>query len=162
MLSATSRGTSMPITSLLRDRRRDRLIDRAGVVDRWGVEPESIPDYLALVGDSADGYPGLPGWGARSSAAVLKRFGHLEAIPLDSGEWHVDVRSAGALAATLRERWPDAQLYRDLARLRTDVPLPQRDPQELLWQGARRRAWAVLCAELGAATLATRPHRWQD
>ena len=93
--------------------------------EKWGVAPESIPDYLALVGDSADGFPGLPGWGARSAAAVLARFAHLEAIPAAVGDWHVDVRSADGLNATLRSRWPDALLFRRLATLRTDVPLPE-------------------------------------
>ena len=147
---------------VLRDRRRERTIDMAGVVERWGVPPESIPDYLGLVGDSADGFPGVPGWGARSAAAVLARFGHLESIPADTAEWHVDVRSAATLNATLRARWPDAELFRNLATLRTDAPLPQREPAELLWQGARREAFAALCDELGQARLAERPHLWQD
>jgi 5'-3' exonuclease len=145
-----------------RDRRRDRTVDEAGVVARWGVGPASIPDYLALVGDSADGFPGLPGWGARSAAAVLGRFEHLEGIPAGVGEWHVDVRSAGALNATLRDRWSDALLFRQLATLRTDAPLPQRDPEELLWQGARRAEFTALCDELGQPRLAERPHLWQD
>ena len=147
---------------VLRDRRRERTIDRAGVVERWGVAPESIPDYLGLVGDSADGFPGLPGWGARSAAAVLARYGHLESIPENTAEWHVDVRSAATLNATLRARWPDAELFRSLATLRTDAPLPQREPAELLWQGARREAFAALCDELGQVRLAERPHLWQD
>jgi len=147
---------------VLRDRRRERTIDRAGVVERWGVAPESIPDYLGLVGDSADGFPGLPGWGARSAAAVLARFEHLESIPANTAEWHVDVRSAATLNATLRARWPDAELFRTLATLRTDAPLPQREPAELLWRGARREAFTALCEELGQARLAERPHLWQD
>jgi 5'-3' exonuclease len=97
-----------------RDRRRDRTLDEAGVAARWGVAPASIPDYLALVGDAADGFPGLPGWGARSAAAVLGRFGHLEAIPTNVGEWGVDVRSPAALNATLRGQWADALLFRRL------------------------------------------------
>jgi 5'-3' exonuclease len=147
---------------VMRDRRRDRTIDEAGVLERWGVLPESIPDYLALVGDAADGFPGLPGWGARSAAAVLARFIHLEDVPEAVGEWHVDVRSAPALNATLRTQWPEALLYRRLATLRTDVPLPQADPDELRWRGARRGAFRALCEELGAASLAERPHLWQD
>ncbi len=124
---------------VLRDRRRDLTLDRSAVVERWGVEPESIPDYLALVGDSADGFPGLPGWGKKSAALVLARFGHLEAIPADVAEWHLDVRSAGALNAALRAQWSDAMLFRRLATLVPDVPLPQTEPDELLWRGARRR-----------------------
>jgi 5'-3' exonuclease len=147
---------------VLRDRRRDRTIDAAGVVEKCGVAPASIPDYLALVGDSADGFPGLPGWGARSAAAVLAKFGRLEAIPADASDWHVDVRSAGALAATLRERRDEALLYRRLATLRTDAPLPQRDPEELRWRGARRDEFTALCEQLGQPRLAERPHLWRD
>jgi 5'-3' exonuclease len=147
---------------VMRDRRRERTIDEAGVRERWGVAPESIPDYLALVGESADGFPGLAGWGARSAAAVLARFGHLEEIPAAVGEWHVDVRSAVALNATLRDRPDEARLYRQLATLRLDVPLPQTDPEELRWRGARRGPFTALCDELGARALADRPHLWQD
>jgi 5'-3' exonuclease len=145
---------------LLRDRRRDLTFDRKAVVDHWGVEPESIPDYLALVGDAADGFPGLPGWGKRSAALVLAKFGHLEGIPADVGEWHVDVRSAGVLNATLRAQWDDAQLFRHLATL-ADAPLPQTEPEELRWRGARQNAFRQLCEELGQPRLAERPHLWQ-
>ena len=145
-----------------RDRRRDRTLDEEGVRERWGVGPASIPDYLALVGDSADGLPGLPGWGARSTSQVLARFEHLEAIPSSVAEWHVDVRNAPGLSAVLRDRWRDALLYRDLATLRTDVPLPQAEPEELRWRGAHRAEFKALCAELGRAALAERPHLWQD
>jgi 5'-3' exonuclease len=147
---------------VLRDRRRDRTVDAAGVASKWGVAPASIPDYLALVGDAADGFPGLPGWGARSAAAVLGRFGRLEAIPANPGEWGVDVRSPAALNAALRDHWADALLYRRLATLATDVPLPQRDPEELRWRGARRGAFTALCHELAQPRLAERPHLWQD
>jgi 5'-3' exonuclease len=147
---------------VLRDRRRDLTIDEAGVHAKWGVAPESIPDWLALVGDSADGFPGLPGWGARSAAAVLSRFEHVEAIPDSAGEWHVDVRSAGTLAATLRGSRPKAALYKRLATLRTDAPLPQTEPRELEWLGARRGPFTALCGELGQPRLAERPHRWRD
>jgi 5'-3' exonuclease len=147
---------------VMRDRRRERTVDEAGVRARWGVDPESIPDYLGLVGDSADGFPGLPGWGARSAAAVLDRFGHLEAIPANVGQWHVDVRSAPSLSATLRAHWHEALLYRRLATLRTDAPLPQVDPEELRWRGARRAEFTALCDELGQPRLAERPHLWQD
>jgi len=147
---------------VLRDRRRDRTIDSAGVVEKWGVRPASIPDYLALVGDAADGFPGLPGWGARSSSAVLARFEHFEAIPPNVGDWHVDVRSPATLNATLRDHWSEALLYRRLATLVADVPLPQTDPAELLWHGARRAEFTALCDELGQPRLAERPHLWQD
>ena len=147
---------------VMRDRRRERTIDETGVMERWGVEPESIPDYLALVGDSADGFPGLTGWGERSAAAVLARYGHLEAIPEAPGSWGVSVRSPASLGATLRAHWSEAMLYRRLATLRTDAPLPQRDPDELRWQGARRGPFLALCKELGQERLAARPHLWQD
>jgi 5'-3' exonuclease len=147
---------------LLRDRLRDRTFDEAAVAAKWGVPPASIPDYLSLVGDSADGFPGLPGWGAKSAPSVLARFGHLEAIPANPGEWHVDVRSPAALNATLRAQWQDALLFRHLATLRTDAPVPQRDAVELLWRGARRTEFTALCEELGQPRLADRPHVWQD
>jgi 5'-3' exonuclease len=147
---------------VLRDRRRDLTIDEAGVLAKWGVRPESIPDYLALVGDSADGFPGLPGWGARSAAAVLRRFVHLEAIPAEAADWHVDVRSAGMLAATLRGRRDEVLLYRRLATLRLDAPLPEATAAELLWTGARRGPLLELCEELGQPRLAGRPHLWRD
>jgi 5'-3' exonuclease len=147
---------------VMRDRRRDKTIDESAVAARWGVAPASIPDYLALVGDSADGFPGLPGWGAKSAAAVLGRFEHFEAIPANVGEWHVDVRSPAVLNATLRAGWADALLFRRLATLVTDVPLPQRDPDELRWLGARRAEFVALCDELGQPRLAERPHLWRD
>jgi 5'-3' exonuclease len=147
---------------VLRDRRRDRTIDAAGVVAKWGVAPSSIPDYLALVGDSADGFPGLPGWGERSAAAVLAAFPHLEEIPANVSEWHVNVRSAGSLNSTLRDLWSDALLYRRLATLANNVPLPQRGPEELEWRGARRAEFRALCEELGQPRLAERPHMWRD
>src|SRR5581483_5002984 len=93
--------------------------DEAGVIKRFGVPPESIPDYLALVGDASDGYPGLPGWGAKSTAAVLAKFGHLESIPESHTDWHVNASSAGTLARTLRENRDRALLFRDLATVRT-------------------------------------------
>jgi 5'-3' exonuclease len=147
---------------VMRDRRRERTVNEAGVIARWGVKPASIPDYLALVGDAADGFPGLPGWGARSAAAVLGRFERLEAIPADVAEWHVNVRSAATLNATLRAQWSDAQLFRRLATLDVEAPLPQQDPEELRWRGARRAEFQALCEELGQPRLADRPHLWQD
>ncbi len=105
------------------DRRKRLERDEAGVVDKFGVPPASIPDYLALVGDTADGYPGLRGWGAKSAAAVLARFGHFEAIPGDSREWQVSVNNPAGLSHTLREEWSQALLFRELATLRMDLPL---------------------------------------
>ena len=117
--------------------RRTRItLDEPGVVQKYGVSPESIPDYLALVGDAADGYPGLAGWGAKSSAAVLARFSHLESIPKDGREWRVNVINAGALADTLGREWDRAVLFRKLATLRTDIALFQ-DVEELRWAGPR-------------------------
>jgi 5'-3' exonuclease len=105
------------------NRRTNVICDEAGVVKKFGVAPASIPDYLALVGDAADGYPGLPGWGARSTSAVLARFGKLEAIPLDWRDWRVNAKNAASLAMTLGRERERAWLFRDLATLRTDIPL---------------------------------------
>jgi len=131
------------------DRRTRVTRDEAGVVQKFGVRPESIPDYLALVGDSADGYPGLPGWGAKSSAAVLAKFGHLESIPADWREWHVKAASAGALADTLSRERERALLFRTLATLRTDIALFE-NVDQLLWNGPTP-AFASLGARLDAA-----------
>ena len=117
------------------DRRRRIVRDEAGIVEKFGVPPASIPDYLALVGDAADGYPGLPGWGVRSAAAVLARFGHLESIPRDSREWKdVNVAKPGALAYTLEWQRDLAFLFRDLATLRAEIPLFD-SVDELQWKG---------------------------
>ena len=116
------------------DRRRRTIRDEAGVVAKFGVRPESIPDYLALVGDAADGYPGLPGWGAKSSAAVLEKFAHLESIPPDWRDWHVNVSGAGGLAATLNRERENAFLFRKLATLETGIPLFG-SVEELRWMG---------------------------
>src|SRR5690349_2924342 len=122
-------------TRIVQLNRRTRVtIDEDGVIKKFGVPPASIPDYLALVGDSADGYPGLPGWGAKSSAAVLAKFLHLEKIPLDSREWHVNVSSAATLAGTLAREVKNALLFRKLATLRTDIPLFE-DVEQLRWKG---------------------------
>ncbi len=115
------------------DRRKRALRDEAGVVAKFGVSPESIPDYLALVGDSADGFPGLSGWGAKSTAAVLAKFRHLEAIPGDWREWRVNVSSAAALSYTLKENREQAMLFRSLATLREDLPLFE-DVETLRWK----------------------------
>ena len=118
------------------DRRRDILRDEAGVVAKFGVKPESIPDYLAVVGDSADGFPGLPGWGARSAATVLARYQHLEHIPKLAMEWDVSVRGALRLATTLTEQRERALLFRELATLRADAPIGA-DVDALRWTGPR-------------------------
>jgi 5'-3' exonuclease len=130
--------------------RRTRVtLDEAGVVRKFGVPPASIPDYLALVGDSSDGYPGLPGWGPKSSAAVLARFGHLEQIPADWREWHVNAASPATLAATLERERDQALLFRTLATLRTDVPVFD-DVEALRWRGPTS-AFAALATRLDAA-----------
>lgn len=116
------------------DRRKNLVCDEPGVVQKFGVPPSSIPDYLALVGDSADGYPGLQGWGAKSSAAVLAKFLHIESIPADYREWHVNVANASSLAATLQRDIDRAFLFRTLATLRTDIPLFD-DVDQLRWKG---------------------------
>jgi 5'-3' exonuclease len=116
------------------NRRTREVRDEAGVIKRFGVPPSSIPDYLALVGDAADGYPGLPGWGPKSSAAVLMKFRHLESIPADWREWRVNAANASALADTLNREKERAMLFRTLATLRTDVPLFD-DIDTLRWNG---------------------------
>jgi 5'-3' exonuclease len=134
------------------DRRRNELRDEAAIVRKFGVPPASIPDYLALVGDAADGYPGLPGWGAKSAAAVLARFGHLEHVPPDPAAWHVNVPRTGALAITLRTRMEEALLFRTLATLRTDAPVFA-SIDELRWEGPTP-AFAPIAARLDAAVQA--------
>ncbi|MBL8985293.1 MAG: flap endonuclease [Gemmatimonadetes bacterium] len=133
------------------DRRKRELRDAAGVVAKFGVEPESIPDYLALVGDSADGYPGIPGWGAKSAAAVLGHYRHLERIPADPAGWAVAVRGAARLAESLVARADDARLFRTLATLVTDAPLFGA-VDELRWRGPTAEFEAVAEA-LGAPRL---------
>lgn len=131
------------------DRRARQLRDAAGVQQKFGVPPESIPDYLGLVGDSADGFPGLPGWGAKSASAVLAKYGHLEHIPRSHEHWEVGVRNAPRLARTLVDQWERALLFRDLATLRTDAELFD-SVDALRWQGPRD-AFETVCAQLGDA-----------
>jgi 5'-3' exonuclease len=138
------------------DRRQDRRLDEAAVRERFGVNPRSIPDYLALVGDTADGFPGLPGWGAKSTATVLAHYEHLDAIPDDVKEWAVDVRGAAKLASTLATGRKAAELFLDLATLRTDADVGVVDDWE--WRGAEPElaAWAT---RLGAQNLVARAER---
>ena len=142
------------------DRMRRTVIDEAGVVEKFGVPPSCIPDWLALVGDSADGYPGVPRWGARSASTVLAYYGHLEAIPDDVSKWKVTVRGAAALAESLRQHRIDVALYKTLATLREDVPLAE-TIEDLRWQGARRDDLVAFCDEIGDAELAERVERWR-
>jgi 5'-3' exonuclease len=141
-------------TRVVQLNRRTRVtIDENGVIQKYGVSPASIPDYLALVGDAADGYPGLKGWGAKSSASVLAKFAHLESIPTDWREWHVNAANASALAATLTRERDRALLFRTLATLRTDIPLFD-DVDELRWDGPTP-AFTDLAARLDAAITET-------
>ncbi len=141
------------------DRRKAAFIDAAGVWEKFGVAPESIPDYLALVGDAADGIPGLPGWGAKSTATVLARYRHIENVPPAEGDWDVQVRGGARLAATLRHSMQDALLYRDLATLRKDADIPE-SVDDLAWKGVERDAFIALCDELGFGSIRHRPTRW--
>lgn len=141
------------------NRREQKLVDEAGVVEKFGIHPESIPDYLALVGDTADGVPGLPGWGAKSASAVLGNYRKLELIPASAADWEVPVRGADKLAATLVERMDDALLYRDLTTLRLDVPLTEQ-LSDLEWEGVPRGLFHDFCAEMGFDPEAIRVERW--
>jgi 5'-3' exonuclease len=142
-------------TRIVQLNRRTRVtLDEAGVIQKFGVPPASIPDYLALVGDAADGYPGLPGWGAKSSAAVLARFAHLESIPTDWRDWHVNAANSSALANTLSLERDRALLFRTLATLRTDIALFD-DVDQLRWTGPTP-AFAALGARFDAAVTETR------
>ncbi len=139
------------------DRRKELLIDEAGVAAKFGVGPASIADYLALVGDSADGFPGLVGWGAKSAATVLARWIHIENIPADVADWDVSVRGAAKLAATLRENADDARLFKDLATLRVDRSLLG-GVDELRWRGPTDD-FARVCAGLDGPGLERRAEK---
>jgi 5'-3' exonuclease len=143
------------------DRMRRRTIDEAAVVAKFGVSPASIPDWLALVGDDADGIPGVPRWGAKSASTLLARYEHLEAIPDGATWWEVTVRGAAALAESLREHREEALLYRRLATLRTDVPLGE-EIEDLRWRGALRPGLTSLCRAIGDERLIERVHRWRE
>ena len=137
------------------DRRREITLDEDGVREKFGVSPASIPDYLALVGDAADGIPGIPRWGAKSASTVLAKFAHLDAIPEDPAHWGVKVRGAATLAENLAAQRDDAVLYRKLATLRTDAPITE-SLEELRWTGPDRVALEALCQELGESALLDR------
>ncbi len=136
------------------DRRKGVRYDEAGVREKFGVEPASIPDYLGLVGDTADGFPGLPGWGARSAAAVLARYGHIENIPTAPGQWDITVRGAAKLAATLESQREEALLFRRIATLEFDAPVFD-DVDELRWTGPTA-AIDEVCARIDATDLGSR------
>lgn len=144
------------------DRRRDIIIDEAGVVEKFGVSPQSMPDWLALVGDSADGYPGIPGWGAKSAAVVLSHYKHLESIPDDPGKWNVSSVSAGravSLAGSLALRREEALLYKELATVREDVPIKEK-LSDLKWQGAYPKLRKI-CLQMGDERIPERIPRWR-
>jgi 5'-3' exonuclease len=141
------------------DRRKGAILDAAGVEAKLGVPPASVPDWLGLVGDSADGFPGIPGWGAKSAAAVLRRWGHLEEIPADPVTWDAGVRGAAKLNAALREGYELALLFRRIATLELDAPVSE-TVDDLRWTGPPDPAtFAALCEKLGAPRLAERAAR---
>jgi 5'-3' exonuclease len=137
------------------NRRERKRLAEPDVFEKFGVLPTSIPDYLALVGDTADGVPGLPGWGAKSTSIVLARYGRIEDVPESADDWDVTVRGAVKLAATLAERMEDALLYRDLTRLRLDVPIAE-ELDDIRWRGVDGPEFDALCAELGFDSVAER------
>ena len=141
------------------DRRKDVVTDEAGIKAKYGILPQSIPDWLALVGDSADGFPGLPGWGAKAASAVLKRYPHIEDIPRLAERWDLDVRGARSLANTLAERYDDALLFRELATLRVDRDLCP-DVDSLRWTGPPDpAAFEEVCRHLGATRMPERAEK---
>jgi 5'-3' exonuclease len=143
------------------DRRKGAFIDEDGVVEKFGVSPKSIPDYLGLVGDSADGFPGVPGWGAKSAALVLAEYPHIEDIPLEAELWSVQVRGAPRLVESLRARMGEALLFRFLARLRPDVPLKE-TAEDLRWRGVPRGRFLDFCDRYGFGSIRDRPTVWVD
>ena len=144
---------------VLLDRRRRITIDEEGVKDKFGVLPDSIPDYLALVGDAADGIPGIPKWGAKTASTVLKRYTHIEAIPESHLLWDVEVRGAKTVAENLVIHKTDAFLYRELATLCVEVPILE-SIDDLKWVGANRSEYGELCKDMGFDGLASSPNQW--
>jgi 5'-3' exonuclease len=143
------------------NRREQKILDEKAVVEKFGVHPESIPDYLALVGDTADGVPGLPGWGKTSAATVLARYPRLELIPESVADWEVTVRGAEKLAAVLRENQEAVYLFRELTTLRFDVPIEE-TLADLEWKGVPRPAFEFFCASVGFDPDTIRVHRWAE
>ena len=141
------------------DRRREILLNEKGVIEKFGVSPESIPDFLALVGDSADGYPGIQGWGEKSTSAVLAKYKHIEAIPKDPNKIPLGLGRATTLLDNLQKNYKDALLFRELSTLRTDVPLKE-SLAELKWQGAYPRLKKV-CMELQSESVIDRVTMWR-
>jgi 5'-3' exonuclease len=143
------------------DRRKKAFMNEKGVWEKFGVAPESIPDYLGLMGDSSDGIPGIPAWGAKSSSTLLAAYARIEYIPLDAAEWKVLVRGAERLAASLRENREDALLFRHLATVRRDVPITE-SVADLEWHGVPRARFVDFCDRWGFSGLRDRPRRWAD
>ena len=143
------------------NRRESLEINEDGVREKFGVSPVSIPDYLALVGDTADGVPGIPSWGAKSASTLLARYERIERIPADPAEWDVKVRGAARLSENLEANRGAATLYRTLTTLRRDVPLVE-SLDDLEWHGVKRGEFEALCDEFGFNDVRARPHRWQD
>ena len=141
------------------DRRREILLNEKGVIEKFGVAPESIPDFLALVGDSADGYPGIQGWGEKSTATVLAKYRHIENIPNEPGTLGLSLGRAETLLGNLQKNYKDALLFRELSTLRTNVPLKE-SLNDLKWQGAIPRLKKV-CKELGSESILERIKKWQ-
>ena len=143
------------------DRRRETVMGETGVVEKFGVSPSSIPDLLALTGDAADGIPGIPKWGAKTSAQLLAQYGHIEDIPRDAADWEVKVRGAAAAAESPNANASAARLYKALTTLRTDVPIDA-SLAALEWKGVDREKYQALCEDLGFGRLASLPHKWSD
>jgi 5'-3' exonuclease len=141
------------------DRRREIVLDEKGVIEKFGVSPESIPDFLALVGDSADGYPGIQGWGEKSASTVLSKFKHIESIPNDPNKLGLSLGRASTILDNLHQNYKDALLFRELSTLRTDVPLKETF-NDLLWIGAYP-SLKKLCHELGDERIVERVSRWR-
>lgn len=141
------------------DRRREILLDEKGVIEKFGVSPESIPDFLALVGDSADGYPGIQGWGEKSTSTVLAKYKHIENISNDPAKFGLSVGRATTLLENLKSNYKDALLFRELSTLRTDVPLKE-TLADMKWQGANAK-FKKVCKELGSESIIERVKKWQ-
>ncbi len=141
------------------DRRREIVLDEKGVIEKFGVSPESIPDFLALVGDSADGYPGIQGWGEKSTSTVLAKYKHIEAIPSDPNKLDLGLGRATTLLENLKNNYKDALLFRELSTLRTDVPIKE-SLADLKWQGATSKLKKV-CLELGDTRIPERVTKWK-
>jgi len=141
------------------DRRREIILDEKGVIEKFGVSPESIPDFLALVGDSADGYPGIQGWGEKSTSTVLAKYMHIEAIPSDPNKLGLGLGRATTLLENLKNNYKDALLFRELSTLRTDVPIKE-SLADLKWQGATSKLKKV-CLELGDTRIPERVTKWK-